>query len=127
MFRYSVAPAFSNSGQLFTLRSPRDITLSTRESNGQLMPASAVNDIVAVILSHGHNGYGATTDQGTVLANTSVSNPDEQVNINSNGTVYISRPVNDNVAAPGGEFDDLVVWVSPNILYNRMVAAQKLP
>lgn len=25
--------------------------------------------------------------------------------------------------APGGAFDDLVIWVSPNILYNRLIAA----
>ena len=24
-------------------------------------------------------------------------------------------------------FDDLVVWISPNVLFNRMVAAGKLP
>ena len=25
--------------------------------------------------------------------------------------------------APGGEFDDLVIWVSPNLLYGRLIAA----
>jgi prepilin-type N-terminal cleavage/methylation domain-containing protein len=29
--------------------------------------------------------------------------------------------------APNGEFDDLVIWLSPNILYNRMIAAGRLP
>lgn len=29
--------------------------------------------------------------------------------------------------APGGQFDDIMVWLSPNILYNRMIAAGKLP
>ena len=28
---------------------------------------------------------------------------------------------------PGGAFDDLVLWVSPNILFERMVAARRLP
>lgn len=29
--------------------------------------------------------------------------------------------------APGGQFDDIMVWLSPNILYNRMISAGKLP
>jgi hypothetical protein len=29
---------------------------------------------------------------------------------------------------PGpNEFDDLVTWISPNILYNRLIAAGRLP
>lgn len=31
------------------------------------------------------------------------------------------------VGAPNGEFDDLVIWLSPNILFNRMIAAGQLP
>ena len=30
-------------------------------------------------------------------------------------------------ASPGGEFDDQVVWLSPFILYDRMIAAGRLP
>jgi hypothetical protein len=29
--------------------------------------------------------------------------------------------------APGGEFDDIVSWLPTGILFNRMVAAGKLP
>jgi hypothetical protein len=39
----------------------------------------------------------------------------------------MARNPSDNRALPGGEFDDMVTWVSPNILFNRMVAAQTLP
>ena len=28
---------------------------------------------------------------------------------------------------PNGEFDDIVIWLSPNILYARMIAAGRLP
>ena len=31
------------------------------------------------------------------------------------------------IDAPNGEFDDIVVWLSPNILFNRMIAAGRLP
>lgn len=29
--------------------------------------------------------------------------------------------------SPNGEFDDIVLWLSPNILFNRMIAAGRLP
>ncbi len=32
------------------------------------------------------------------------------------------------ITQPGpNEFDDLVTWISPNILYNRLIAAGRLP
>ena len=45
--------------------------------------------------------------------------PDETENLNSAGLgnkVFVSHE-------PGGQFDDLVIWLSPNILYNRLIAA----
>ncbi|OHC78392.1 MAG: hypothetical protein A3H24_08180 [Rhodoferax sp. RIFCSPLOWO2_12_FULL_60_11] len=44
---------------------------------------------------------------------------DEQANTDGN-RVFVSH-------TPTPDFDDLVVWLSPNILYNRMVMAGKLP
>lgn len=125
LFRYSVTPAFSDSAALFNLSTPRDISIATRDSHGALTAATLSNDIPAVILSHGKNGYGATTDQGTTIANASPGNADEQLNVNS-ATNFVARYATDNSSAPGGEFDDIVAWVSPNILFNRMVAAQKI-
>lgn len=125
LFRYSVTPAFSDSAALFNLSTPRDISIATRDAAGTLQPATAVNDIPAVILSHGKNGYGATGDQGSPVANAAGANPDEQLNAASD-TSFITRYASDNSAAPGGEYDDIVVWLSPNILFNRMVAVQKI-
>lgn len=127
LFRYSVSPAFASSGPLFTLRSPRDISIATRDASGALVPASAVNDIVAVVLSHGRNGYGATTDQNTRIAPPPAANQDELLNLGGGGNAFISRQISEHPASPGGPFDDMVVWLPPNILYNRMVAAQRLP
>ncbi|HAT31414.1 MAG TPA: prepilin-type cleavage/methylation domain-containing protein [Janthinobacterium sp.] len=126
LFRYSVTPAFSDSGAPFTLTSPRDISVATRDDAGRLTPATAANDIPAVILSHGKNGYGGTSEQGVRIANPSSTNADEALNAAS-ATTFVSRSASDRRAAPGGEFDDIVVWLSPNILYNRMVTAQRLP
>lgn len=68
--------------------------------------------VPVVIFSTGKNGGqgSAATDEAANLDGT---------NANSNRT-FVSH-------LPTPTFDDLVVWVSPNILYNRMVAAGTLP
>ncbi|KQX02069.1 hypothetical protein ASC94_00300 [Massilia sp. Root418] len=126
LYRYSVTPAFADSANRFKLVTARDITVYTRDGLGNLAAATAAADIPAVVLSHGKNGYGATSDAGLRLANGSRSNEDEQNNIGADIN-FMARNASDNRALPGGEFDDMVVWVSPNILFNRMVAAQVLP
>lgn len=74
-------------------------------------------NIPVVVVSHGKHASGAWTPQGTQL--TASSDPDENENSNGNST-FVSH-------TPTTSFDDLVVWISPNILFNRMVAAGKLP
>jgi prepilin-type N-terminal cleavage/methylation domain-containing protein len=70
------------------------------------------NGVPAVIYSTGKNGgYG-----GTGLDEAENPNP----NSADNDRVFVSH-------TPTPTFDDLVVWISPNILLNRMVAAGKLP
>jgi len=66
---------------------------------------------VAVVFSTGKNG-GATPD---------VSNINEIANwTTSNDRVFVS-------AIQNAAFDDIVVWLSPNILYNRLISAGRLP
>lgn len=72
---------------------------------------SLTNNAVAVIYSVGKN----TTAAGI----------DEAANLNGD-PVFVSH-VPSNAGAPNGEFDDIVTWISPNILFNRMVTAGKLP
>lgn len=74
---------------------------------------SLTNNAVAVIYSLGKNA--PTGGTGT----------DEAANLN-NDTVFVSHTPNPT-GAVGGEFDDQVIWISPNILFNRMVLAGKLP
>jgi prepilin-type N-terminal cleavage/methylation domain-containing protein len=71
------------------------------------------NKIPALVFSTGKNGgYG-----GTGL--------DEAANLDGN-RVFVSHTPTPGTAT-NGEFDDLMIWLSPNILFNRMVAAGKLP
>lgn len=71
-----------------------------------------------VIYSTGKNGgYGGTgADEA--------ENPNP--NSADNDRVFVSHTPTP-VGAPNGEFDDIVTWISPNVLINRMVAAGKLP
>ena len=95
----------------------------TRDSTGALI--GFASNVPSVILSYGKSNFG-TSDTGTALADNSGTNVDEDTNSTATIT-FIARTATDNTAAPGGEFDDLVVWISPNLLMSRMLAAQKLP
>lgn len=126
IFRYSVTPAYANSVTRFKLGDPRDITIFTRDTAGALVNLSNTNDVPVVVMSHGKNGFGATLDNGTATSNTSTSTADEQTNFAAAGTSFVSK--DQSISTTGlGEFDDLVIWISPNTLFSRMVAAGKLP
>jgi len=79
--------------------------------------ANIANSIPAVIVSHGPNGLGAYTTSGVQIS--ASSDLDEADNSNG-GTTFVSHN-------PSSSFDDLVIWISPNILFNRMVSAGILP
>jgi len=75
--------------------------------------------VPAVIISHGKSGAGAYTTLGTQIARG--SNADELENSDgSTNTDYVTHP-------PTPTFDDMVAWISLDILFNRMVSADKLP
>lgn len=122
-FRYRVTPAFSNSGIglgiKFSLSSNGNITINS--DVGQYTTSA-----VAVIVSHGSNGFGA---KNTTQASPSNDMPaptgvDELENTDLDA-VFVSHTPTPQGSA--NEFDDIVAWISPNILFSRMVAAGKLP
>lgn len=82
------------------------------------------SNVPVVVISHGNNGNGAYNTQGTQLPlGADVDEQDNQLTSGGTATAntnFISK-------TPTATFDDLVVWLSPNILFNRMVSAQKLP
>jgi type II secretory pathway pseudopilin PulG len=136
IFRYSVSPEFAISFTLSTTAANPKIIV-TRDPSGTQVPLTNTTtnpNVVAVVMSYGANNFGTTTD-GTTIANSSTSNTDEQNNdaeFNActwvaNCTTFWGRSVSTSTLAPGGEFDDRVVWVSANLLFNRMVTAGKLP
>jgi len=121
-FRYWATPAFSQHapGATFSLSSPG--TIKVCATNG--CPTWWTADAVAVIISLGKNGLGAIK-AATGNTNPAPTSADENENVAGPGQ-FMSRTITTADSA-AGEFDDIVVWLSRNVLFNRMVAAGKLP
>lgn len=112
-FTYAIASSVTGSfGTSFTLTSTGNIDVRNAAAG-----TAIASGMPAVIVSHGVNGLGAYMPDGSQLL--PVTDPDEQENSNANN-IFVSH---DNTTT----FDDLVVWISPNTLFNRLVAAGKLP
>lgn len=119
--RYRVTPAFTadDSANYFTLSSTGDITVNSDIG-------TYTTSAIAVLVSHGPNGYGAinTTQATPDNQMPAPTGADELVNTDGNTTYIVHTPT---PQGSGNEFDDSVTWLSPNILFNRMVTAGKLP
>lgn len=129
LYRYSVTLAFADSSTKISLSpfTSRDITIQTRDDSGNLINLSNTNNIPAVVVSHGKNGTWGYSDDGTQISDNSTHNDDEDTNGNGAGTTFVNRNFSANTTTSYGEFDDVVIWISPNVYLNRMVAAGQLP
>ncbi|MGL4994585.1 MAG: prepilin-type N-terminal cleavage/methylation domain-containing protein [Deefgea sp.] len=76
------------------------------------------NKVVVVVLSHGKNGLGGFDSAGNQLLGAA---GDELENANGDN-IFISTGITDEPV-----FDDLIDWIAPPIIFNRMVAAGLLP
>lgn len=89
---------------------------SSSSTSCSVSGSTLTKNAIAVIYSTGKNGLSGGT--GT----------DETENPNANSTdndnVFVSHDIS---ATSGNAFDDMVIWISPNVLVNRMVSAGKLP
>lgn len=98
----------------FALCSTGNLSVGASATN----TASITNQAPAVIVSHGANGLGAYMPNGVKIPISGASS-DEASNENNNDDFVYHEATSD--------FDDQVIWLSTNILSNRMVAAGKLP
>ena len=107
---YRVTPAFADDppgGMQATL-------LVT--DNGNITITGGPTNIAAVVVAHGKNGLGAFRPDGSQVPGAAGN---ELENANNNAT-FVSQ-------LPGPGFDDVLLWVSPNVLKSRLVAANRLP
>lgn len=104
-FHYRVAAAFANNATGFTLTTTGDMRLCDRaDCSGTILATS----VPAVVLSRGKNGASPA------------ATADEQENLDAD-TDFVQHN------ASGDGYDDQVVWLSANILFNRMLSAGRLP
>jgi prepilin-type N-terminal cleavage/methylation domain-containing protein len=141
-YRYRISPQFTNTPTTpCTLVDNRiglckDGNISVRTRNAVKDDAVLASNVVAVVISHGKNGYGATAIGGTPRPPPPAINVDETTNADPVGTTFQSRTATTvstvctdgpPTTQPHCEFDDIVVWLPRFILFNRMVNAGKLP
>lgn len=107
----SIAPAVPKAGVSFELCSTGDNTVLAAAAG-----AALASNVPAVVVSHGRNGLGAYNTLGAQIGGAA----GEEATNAGGGNIFISH-------TPTAAFDDLVVWLSPNTLMNRMVSAGKLP
>ncbi len=142
-YRYSVTDANPNisnptifNWDFTTVNGMRDIVrttgMDTLEPNLRVCrdPACTtpiVTQIPAVVLSTGKN-WGKLIDD-TASAEENANAREIFIGGGPSGTTYWIAGNRDFVSADYSEanFDDLLTWLSPNILYTRMIAAGRLP
>lgn len=116
-FTYRVTPALADdpAGGLqssFLLTDNGNITVKATSGGIDL-----ATNVAAIVISHGKNGLGAYRTDGTPIAG---AVGDELENSNAANATFVSK-----LHDPA--FDDLLAWVSSNVLKSRMVAANRLP
>ncbi len=130
-YRYSVQNVYADTNAAFSLGSAAGSAIIQEpdfaaDATGAVTRILA-NNIVAVLLSHGPNGFDGTDENNVARAVVPAANIDELENTD-NDQFYYTRPetaVGTTIA--GGEFDDVVIWISEFELKAKMVEAGKLP
>ncbi|CAG0969323.1 hypothetical protein RHDC1_01182 [Rhodocyclaceae bacterium] len=112
-YRYRVTAAFSSSATGFTLASAGDLNVCADAA----CAASVAASVPVVVLSHGANGAGAFNMAGGT--NPAPAGADELENTDGD-TTFVGK-------TPDTAFDDLVTWIPPSVLVNRMITTGKLP
>lgn len=114
-YTYAVSKLFTNNVTGFTAL--QDGNLDVNKSSS--CTSDGMTDVAVVIISHGPNGRGAQNmNGGTPLAPASVP-ADERANLPTSTAApcnvegFVSH-------APNQDFDDLVLWLHPNILRDRL-------
>jgi prepilin-type N-terminal cleavage/methylation domain-containing protein len=93
-------------------------------ANNILTNNSPSGTVVAVVFSAGKNYALATTSAAALAA----GKPDEAANLDNNAVFISHTPTPEGMpAANGGEFDDMMVWLSVGTFYGRLATAGVLP
>lgn len=115
-----------------TIRNRGDNPATSGSQEGKFDYITA-SEVPAVLISHGRNGYGATGING--VAHDAPTGGDEAENADGDA-VFFARGYSrgdgacsddTDEASPLCEYDDIVLWVAPTVLNDRLVSASRLP
>lgn len=147
-FTYRVSPNFSREsntaacgtmtvGVSFELCTPGDIDIYRAYSTPPYPTTPTVADNVpAIVISHGSDAYEtAQTNQQVENYDRNPINPGTGAAILSSysagnyaaGVFVYGDFSRDNSLTPPTRFDDLIVWLPPSLLMNRMIVSGRLP
>ncbi len=76
---------------------------------------------VVIILSHGKNGFGAKTTKVGARLPTTDAGAGEITNATGTTTDFVLRPVNESAAAFNGAYDDLLTFMTPQMLFQPLL------
>ncbi len=126
-FRYRVNSTFSRRSGLFTIADAEGASDIQISGENDVAIVSTNSRPAAVVLSHGTNGFGAKNLNATSPANQepAPTGADELINATEDDKKFVSHTPTPQGSA--NEFDDLVTWISPKVLINRMIVAERLP
>jgi len=130
LYRYWVDPDFSDdgtgAGSVFDLADAGSGRIRTRSPDGLATPLVA-NNVVAVVFTHGKNAFGGLSVDGIARSAIPAANIDETEN-NDTNSLFISRsPTPAGATTAGGEYDDIVLWISDYEIKARMAEIGMLP
>jgi type II secretory pathway pseudopilin PulG len=119
-YTYRVAAVFANTTPAITMASVGDIDVRTDAA----ATTSIVNatEVTAILVSHGRHAEGAWAANGVKIADSSDADEAE----NSNGDQRFVDHSNTAVA-PNSPYDDLVMWIPKNLVFNKLIVAGRLP
>lgn len=130
MYRYWVSPTFGDDGSVtgttFDLGSNATGKVRTRSPDGLSTPLIA-DKAAFVVFTHGKNNYGGTGIDGNAKQSIPAGNIDEANNVDGDSEFISRAPTEIGAGSNGGEFDDIVIWMSEYELKAKMVEVGLLP
>ncbi|MHB1401155.1 MAG: type II secretion system protein [Thiobacillus sp.] len=121
--RYAVDSKFSNQAG-FSDADNGDLRICDSSANSGASdcgaPGNVASNVVAVVMSHGPNGWGARSVNGTTLTDPSTDNEKENADTDNTDNEFVS-------GTSSHDFDDLVKWISADQLRGRICPAGGCP
>lgn len=84
-------------------------------------PNAESRNAIVVLISHGQNGFGAKTVKVAARMPTGGAGADELLNATAASLTFVRRAVTQDPAAPGGAYDDVLTYMSPQDLLQPLV------